>query len=183
MKSKQSAMTLSQIRRRIRHNHKIENRSKKNILKCSFLTIFIFEFFFKMTFCFTYIFWPHITWVVEMRIWCIKIVNVLVLHFNPWVKASAGGLLVPEGLYSPVAKYFGTCIKIRIWIELSRKSKFSKFISKRRLISLRHSSILRRIWLNATALCLDFIRRLFHFSHLFFGFPTFLTLASLKRLE
>jgi hypothetical protein len=61
------------------------------------------------------------TWVVEMRIWCIKIVNVLVLHFNPSVGASTGGLLVPEGLYSPVAKYFGTCFKIRIWIELSRK--------------------------------------------------------------
>jgi hypothetical protein len=61
------------------------------------------------------------TLVVEMRTWCIKIVNVLVLHFNPWVEASAGGLLVPEGFYSPVAEYFGTCFKIRIWIELSRK--------------------------------------------------------------
>jgi hypothetical protein len=61
------------------------------------------------------------TWVVEMRIWSIRIVNVLVLYFNPWVDASAGGLLVPEGFYSPVAKYFGTCFKIRIWIELSRK--------------------------------------------------------------
>jgi hypothetical protein len=30
------------------------------------------------------------TWVVEMRIQCIKIVNVLVLHLNPWVKASTG---------------------------------------------------------------------------------------------
>jgi hypothetical protein len=29
---------------------------------------------------------------------------VLVLHFNPWVEASAGGLQVPEGLHSPVAK-------------------------------------------------------------------------------
>jgi hypothetical protein len=54
------------------------------------------------------------TLVVEMRIWSIKIGNVLVLHFNPWVEASAGGLLVPKGLYSPVAKYFGTCFKIRI---------------------------------------------------------------------
>ena len=61
------------------------------------------------------------TWLVEMRIWCIKIGNVLVLHLNPWVEASAGGLLVPEGLYSPVDKYFGTCFKIRIWIELTRK--------------------------------------------------------------
>jgi hypothetical protein len=43
-----------------------------------------------------------------MSIWWMKIGIVLVLHFNPWVKASAGGLLVPEGLFSPVAKYFGT---------------------------------------------------------------------------
>jgi hypothetical protein len=28
------------------------------------------------------------------------------------IEASAGGLLVPEGLYSPVAKYFSTCFKI-----------------------------------------------------------------------
>ena len=41
------------------------------------------------------------TLVVEMRIWCIKIGNVFALHFNPWVEASAGGLLVPEGLYKP----------------------------------------------------------------------------------
>jgi hypothetical protein len=32
------------------------------------------------------------TWLVEMRIWCIKIGIVLVLHFNPWVEASAGEL-------------------------------------------------------------------------------------------
>ena len=43
------------------------------------------------------------TWVVEMRIWCIKIGMVLVLHFIPCVEVSAGGLLVPEGLNSPVA--------------------------------------------------------------------------------
>jgi hypothetical protein len=49
-----------------------------------------------------------------MCIWCIKIGIALVLHFNPWVEASAGGLELPEGLYSPVAKYFGTCFKIRI---------------------------------------------------------------------
>jgi hypothetical protein len=45
-----------------------------------------------------------------MRIWCIKIGIVLVLHFNTWVEASADGRLVPECLYSPVAK----CL-IRIW--------------------------------------------------------------------
>jgi hypothetical protein len=32
------------------------------------------------------------TLLVEMHIWCIKIGIVLVLHFNPWVEASAGGL-------------------------------------------------------------------------------------------
>ena len=32
------------------------------------------------------------TYLVEMRIWCIKIGIVLVLHFNPWVDVSAGGL-------------------------------------------------------------------------------------------
>jgi hypothetical protein len=63
------------------------------------------------------------TWVVEMRIWCIKIINIFVLHFNSWVEASAGGLLVTEGLYSPVAKYFGTCFKIRIWNELNCREK------------------------------------------------------------
>jgi cbb3-type cytochrome oxidase subunit 1 len=46
----------------------------------------------------------HVAYLVEMHIWCIKIGIVLVLHFNPWVEASAGGLEVPEGLYSPVAK-------------------------------------------------------------------------------
>jgi hypothetical protein len=61
------------------------------------------------------------TWLVEMRIWCIKIGIILVLHFNPWVEASAGGLKVPEGLFIPVAKYFGTYLKIRIWIILTRK--------------------------------------------------------------
>jgi hypothetical protein len=64
------------------------------------------------------------TWVVEMRIWCIKIVNVFVLHFSPWVEAFAGGLLVPEGLYSPVAKYFGTCFKYEREMNCQEKSKF-----------------------------------------------------------
>jgi hypothetical protein len=31
----------------------------------------------------------------------------------------AGGLLVPEGLYSPIAKYFGTCFNIRIRIKVN----------------------------------------------------------------
>jgi hypothetical protein len=34
-----------------------------------------------------------------------------------------------------------------------KKSKFYKFNSKRRIISLMHSSILRRIWLNFMAFC------------------------------
>ena len=47
-----------------------------------------------------YIYTTDETSLVEMRIWCIKIGIVFTLHFNPWVEASAGGLLVPEGLYS-----------------------------------------------------------------------------------
>jgi hypothetical protein len=58
-----------------------------------------------------------------MRIWCIKIGIVLVLQFNPWVEASADGLQVPEGLYSPVAKNFGTCLKIRMIVKCETKSK------------------------------------------------------------
>jgi hypothetical protein len=46
------------------------------------------------------------TWLIEMRTWCIKIGIVLVLLFNLWVEGSAGGLLVPEGLYNPVGTYF-----------------------------------------------------------------------------
>jgi hypothetical protein len=49
-----------------------------------------------------------------MRIWYIKIVNVLVLHFNTSLQASAGGLLFPDGLYRPVANYFGTRFEIGI---------------------------------------------------------------------
>jgi hypothetical protein len=40
----------------------------------------------------------------KICIWC----NVLVLHFNPWVEASAGGLIVLEGLYNSVANSGGS---------------------------------------------------------------------------
>jgi hypothetical protein len=38
--------------------------------------------------------------------------------FNSWVEAYVGGLKVPEGLYSPEAKYmyFGTCLKIHVYV-------------------------------------------------------------------
>jgi hypothetical protein len=53
----------------------------------------------------------------DIRFFCEKkhyplVDNVLVLHFNPWVEDSAGGLLVPEGLYSPVAKYMCTSVLV-----------------------------------------------------------------------
>jgi hypothetical protein len=53
------------------------------------------------------------------KIVCIKIGTVYVLHFNPWVDAAAFEQLVPEGFYSPVAKYFGICLKLRIFLFLS----------------------------------------------------------------
>jgi hypothetical protein len=60
-------------------------------------------------------------------------------------------------------------LKLEYEYELNcqEKSKICKFISKRRIISLRHSFTLWRIWLNFMALSLVFIRRLFQFS-LFF---------------
>jgi hypothetical protein len=73
---------------------------------------------------------------------------------------------------SPIAKYFGTCFKIRIWIKV-----ICKFNSKRRIISLRHSSILRRFWLNFMPLCLVFIRRLFQFSQFVFRISNFFDLS------
>jgi hypothetical protein len=57
-------------------------------------------------------------------------------------------------------------LALKYELNCQEKSKF-EFISKRRIISLRHSSILPRIWLNFMALCLVFTRRLFQFSHFF----------------
>jgi hypothetical protein len=82
----------------------------------------VFAFFFFLHFQLFDLSITEETWVVKVRIWCIKIVNVLVLHFNlALVEASTGELLVPEGLYSPVARYLGTCFEIQIWNELSRE--------------------------------------------------------------
>jgi hypothetical protein len=61
------------------------------------------------------------TWLVEMRIWCIKTVNVFVLHFIPGVVAYAGIFLVPKGLYSPVAKYFSTWFKYEYELNCQEK--------------------------------------------------------------
>ena len=46
-----------------------------------------------------------------MRIWCIKIGTVYAFYYDPWVEASTGGLIIPEGLYSPVAMYYVTNLK------------------------------------------------------------------------
>jgi hypothetical protein len=68
-------------------------------------------------------------------------------------------------------------LKYEYELNCQEESKFSKFISKRRIIFLRHSSILRRIWLNFMALCLDFIRRLFQFSLFFPRISNFFDLS------
>jgi hypothetical protein len=57
------------------------------------------------------------------------------------------------------------------------KSTFCKFISKQRIISLRHSSILRKMWLNFMAICLVFIWRFFQFSHFCFWISNFFDLS------
>jgi hypothetical protein len=72
-----------------------------------------FQFFFKISNFFG-VGTTDETWFVEMCICCMKIGIVLVLYFKPWVEASAGGLLVPKGLFNPVAKYFSTCLKYEL---------------------------------------------------------------------
>jgi hypothetical protein len=80
----------------------------------------------------------------------------LILYKLEFISLNSDWLII---YYSPESKYFGTytCLIIRIWIILSRKSKFYKF----RIISLMHSSILPHIWLNFMTLCLGspFFRR------------------------
>jgi hypothetical protein len=63
-----------------------------------------------------------------------------------------------------------------------RESKFYKLISKRRMISFMHRSILRQIWLSFMALW--FLSSLSQFSHIcFFILPTLSAWASLKRMS
>jgi hypothetical protein len=103
--------------------------------------------------------------------------------FWHWVTTLSTTVLTPRVSTAQLLSTSVLALKYEYELNCQEKSKFCKFISKRGIISLRHSSILRKIWLNFMALCLVFIRRLFQFSHFFFGFPTFLTWASLKRLE
>jgi hypothetical protein len=94
------------------------------------------------------------------------------------VDASAGGLLVPEGLYSPVAKYLGICFKVRMWIELSRKVNFINLFQNEGLspscIALPFDGFGSISWY-----CV--FNRLFHSFHFFFEFPAFSTWTSLKK--
>jgi hypothetical protein len=62
-------------------------------------------------------------------------------------------------------KAYDTCFENEYNLNCQEKSKVCRFISKRRMTSLVHSSILRQIWLNCKTLCLVFIWRLFQFSH------------------
>jgi hypothetical protein len=56
---------------------------------------------------------------------------------------------------------------------VKKKVNFVNVSKKRRIISLRHSSILRRILLNFMALRFVFIRQLLQFSHFFSDFQLF----------
>ena len=99
-------------------HHKVNNSKDTD-----YATLTVFLIFFSLHFQLFGLSATGETWLVEMRIWCIKIGIILVLHFNPWIKASAGGLLVPENFYSPVSWYFGTSIKIRIRIQTVQNKK------------------------------------------------------------
>ena len=58
-----------------------------------------------------------------MRIWCIKIDTVYDLYYDPWVEASAGGLLVPEGICSSVDMYNVTSFDCNSKLEIHSKIK------------------------------------------------------------
>jgi hypothetical protein len=122
----------------------------------------------------------EVNYVVEMRIWWVRISNMLVLHFKPWIEDSVGGLLVPKGLYNPVAKYIGICLEYEYELNCQDKSKFCKFISNRSIFFLRHRSILRRISLNFMVLYLVFFWSdwwFFQFSHFLVTISNFFDLS------
>jgi hypothetical protein len=60
------------------------------------------------------------------------------------------------------------------------KSKFHKLISKRRIISLLHNSVLRRIWLNFMAQYL-FLSALLQFAQFFFQISNFFGLSTTEK--
>jgi hypothetical protein len=87
-----------------------------------------------------------------MRIWCIKISIVLILHFNP---ESMPLLVDCKSPRVSTAQYLRTSVlalKYKYRLNCHKKVKFYKFISKERIIPLMHSSNLQRIWLNFMAL-------------------------------
>jgi hypothetical protein len=73
-----------------------------------------------------------------------KIGIVLVLHCNPRSKPLLKDF---KGLNRPVAKFFRNLIKNTNMNTIVKKGKADQLISKRRNISLMHSSILWRIWI------------------------------------
>jgi hypothetical protein len=66
-------------------------------------------------------------------------------------------------------------------MKLLRKSKFYTFISKRRIISLMHSSILRRIWLNFMAQYMGGFLAVLQFSQFFFRISDFFGLYTTEE--
>jgi hypothetical protein len=91
--------------------------------------------------------------------------------FSIYFGALFGGLQVPSSLQP--SSY---ALRYLLKKSCQEKSKFYKFISKRRIISLMHSSVLRRIWLNFMAQYLGFfgsfiVFTIFRISY-FFGLST-----------
>ena len=88
-----------------------------------------------------------------MRIWCIKIGTVYDLYYDPWVEASTGGLLVPEGLYNPVAMYYVTTCSLKYGYVLNCNSgKIRNSYQNKGLSPSGIALILLSIWLQSLAL-------------------------------
>jgi hypothetical protein len=76
-------------------------------------------------------------------------------------------LLVPEGLYSPIAKYFGICFKIRIRIKVNFMNSFQNEGLSPSGIALFFDGFGSVLWHSVLFLSDSSFR-----FHIFFGFQT-----------
>jgi hypothetical protein len=104
-----------------------------------------------------------------------KIGSVIVLYLNLWVEASAGGLLVPEDLYSPVANTSILALKYVYELNCQKKVIFINSSENEELAPLAIALSFDGFCLISWHSVLAFIQRLFHSFHSFPGFPTFST--------
>jgi hypothetical protein len=149
-------------------NHPVFHTVEVLVLRQNLYVIYIYRVDFRTHHCF----------------WLDMIGIVYVLRLNFCVVISAGGLWAPEDFYSLEAKYFGTGLKYDYKLNCPEKSRFYKFISKRRNISLMHCFILPTYlaeFHDTVFGCFSYLA-LEQFTQILSRFPTFSAWVPLKRL-